>query len=58
MSAARHVAARRPRFDPDRARRREITERFLVACASGDVDRLTSLLARDVLCAPAGAARR
>ena len=42
------VAARRPRFDQDRTRRREITERFLAACASGDVDRLTSLLARDV----------
>jgi RNA polymerase sigma-70 factor (ECF subfamily) len=42
------VDARRPRFDPDRAHRREITERFLTACASGDIDALTSLLAANV----------
>jgi RNA polymerase sigma factor (sigma-70 family) len=43
-----HVAARRPRFEVDRQVRREVTERFLAAAVSGDLDGLTNLLARDV----------
>ena len=43
-----HVAARRPRFEVDRQVRREVTERFLAAAVSGDLDGLTDLLARDV----------
>ncbi|HCT79779.1 MAG TPA: RNA polymerase subunit sigma-24 [Micromonosporaceae bacterium] len=46
--AREHVQARRPRFEVDRASRREITERFLAASSQGDLDSLTSLLARDV----------
>ncbi|WP_046468797.1 RNA polymerase sigma factor SigJ [Allosalinactinospora lopnorensis] len=43
-----HVQARRPRFDADRSTHREVTERFLAACASGDVDGLVRMLAPDV----------
>lgn len=46
--AREHVQTRRPRFDVDRARRREMTERFLAASVDGDLASLTSLLARDV----------
>ena len=43
--AREHVAARRPRFDPDRRAHREVTERFLAACLGGDVDALVAALA-------------
>jgi RNA polymerase sigma-70 factor (TIGR02957 family) len=43
-----HVQARRPRFDVDRARRRQVTERFISACVEGDLDGLLSLLSQDV----------
>ncbi len=43
-----HVQARRPRFHPDHARQREVTERFLAAAAGGDVNTLMQLLAPDV----------
>jgi RNA polymerase sigma factor (sigma-70 family) len=46
--AREHVQQRRPRFEVDRAVRREITERFLAACASGDLDALSGLFAEDV----------
>jgi RNA polymerase sigma-70 factor (ECF subfamily) len=46
--AREHVQQRRPRFDVDRAARREVTERFLAACASGDIAALSGLLAEDV----------
>ncbi|MEV7159899.1 RNA polymerase sigma-70 factor [Streptomyces misionensis] len=46
--ARRHVAERRPRYDVDPARRRELTERFLVAASGGDLDGLMSVLAPDV----------
>jgi RNA polymerase sigma-70 factor (ECF subfamily) len=46
--AREHVRERRPRFEVDRAARRAVTERFLAACAGGDLDALTSLLAADV----------
>jgi len=46
--AREHVQSRQSRFDVDRARRREMTERFMAAAAQGDLDSLTSLLARDV----------
>lgn len=46
--AREHVQARRPRFEVDRASRREITERFLAASSQGDLDSLANLLARDV----------
>ncbi|SMF50702.1 RNA polymerase sigma factor SigJ [Streptomyces sp. Amel2xC10] len=46
--ARRHVRLRRRRFEPDRRQAREITERFLAACLSGDVEALMAVLAPDV----------
>ena len=46
--AREHVQERRPRFDVDRAARREVTERFLAAAATGDLSALSGLLADDV----------
>ncbi|EST20791.1 RNA polymerase sigma factor SigJ [Streptomyces roseochromogenus] len=46
--ARRHVDERRPRYEVDPARRRELTDRFLAAAAEGDLDGLVSLLAPDV----------
>jgi RNA polymerase sigma-70 factor (ECF subfamily) len=45
--AREDVAARRPRYETDRVRRREITRRFMRACASGDLHALAALLAAD-----------
>ncbi|WP_225827683.1 RNA polymerase sigma-70 factor [Streptomyces naphthomycinicus] len=46
--ARRHVAERRPRYEVDPARRRDLTERFLAAAAGGDLEGLMGLLAPDV----------
>ena len=46
--ARSHVQARRPRFHADRARQREVTERFFTASAGGDINTLMELLAPDV----------
>ncbi|MFJ4688478.1 RNA polymerase sigma-70 factor [Streptomyces sp. NPDC091377] len=46
--ARKHVEERRPRYDVDPARRRDLTERFLAAAADGDLDALMELLAPDV----------
>ncbi|WP_440099327.1 RNA polymerase sigma-70 factor [Streptosporangium sp. H16] len=46
--AREHVQARRPRFDTDRARREEITARFITACSGGDLNAVMELLAPDV----------
>ncbi|MFF8731462.1 RNA polymerase sigma factor SigJ [Streptomyces sp. NPDC015171] len=46
--ARRHVAERRPRYDVDPARRRDLTERFLAAAGGGDLAGLMSLLAPHV----------
>ena len=43
-----HVQERRPRYDVDRAARREVTERFLAAAASGELSALSGLFAEDV----------
>ena len=49
VSRARHrVGAPRRRFDADRIQSRELTRRFLVACGTGDLDELLSMLADDV----------
>ncbi|GGW11583.1 RNA polymerase sigma24 factor [Streptomyces capoamus] len=45
--ARRHVAERRPRYEADPVRRRDLTERFLAAAAGGDLAGLLSLLAPD-----------
>ncbi|MFJ5723743.1 RNA polymerase sigma-70 factor [Streptomyces sp. NPDC093149] len=46
--ARRHVDERKARYDVDPARRRDLTERFLVAAAGGDIQELLALLAPDV----------
>ncbi|MEU1778940.1 RNA polymerase sigma factor SigJ [Streptomyces abikoensis] len=46
--ARRHVAERRPRFDVDAARRRELTDRFLAAATGGSVEDMLALLAPGV----------
>ncbi|WP_418961597.1 RNA polymerase sigma factor SigJ [Streptomyces tritici] len=46
--AREHVQARRPRYDTDSTRRREVTDRFLAACAGGDLNAVMELLAPDV----------
>ncbi|GII27746.1 RNA polymerase sigma-70 factor [Planotetraspora mira] len=43
-----HVRERRPRFDVDRARRRQVTERFIGACTGGDLNGLMAMLAGEV----------
>ncbi|HET9876826.1 MAG TPA: RNA polymerase sigma-70 factor, partial [Mycobacterium sp.] len=43
-----HVQARRPRFETDHAKKREITERFFAAATGGDINHLMELLAPDV----------
>ncbi|WP_424858384.1 RNA polymerase sigma-70 factor [Streptomyces sp. SAI-170] len=45
--ARRHVDERRPRYDVDPGRRRELTERLLAAAREGDLDGLVRLLAPD-----------
>ncbi|MDT0275026.1 RNA polymerase sigma-70 factor [Blastococcus goldschmidtiae] len=47
--AREHVQARRPRFDADRGVQRAVTERFLAACAGGDLDALLAALAPDAV---------
>jgi len=46
--AREHVASRRPRFEVDQTRRRQVTERFMAAATHGDLAGLTRLLAADV----------
>ncbi|MFI8100901.1 RNA polymerase sigma-70 factor [Streptomyces sp. NPDC086023] len=46
--ARSHVQARLHRFDTDTQRRHEITERFLAACAGGDLKAVMELMAPDV----------
>ncbi|MER7792519.1 RNA polymerase sigma-70 factor [Streptomyces sp. NPDC097640] len=45
--ARRHVDERKPRFEVDPEQRRDLTERFLAAARSGDLDGLLALLAPD-----------
>ena len=47
VRARRHVDAERPRFPVSRERQEELTERFLAACMSGDVEALEAILAAD-----------
>ena len=46
--ARKHVDERRPRYEVDPGRRRDLTERFLAAAAEGDLEGLLALLAPDV----------
>jgi RNA polymerase sigma-70 factor, ECF subfamily len=43
--AREHVQARRKRFEPDAAKSAQVTEQFLAAAATGDLDGLLTLLA-------------
>lgn len=47
--ARRHLDARRRRFDTDRRRAAQLTEQFVAACSSGDIDALAGMLADDVV---------
>jgi RNA polymerase sigma-70 factor (ECF subfamily) len=47
--AREHVNGAAPRFEVDRDEQRRLTERFLVAARTGDMQSLTSLLAADVV---------
>ncbi len=47
--ARRHIEERRQRFDADLRHGRELTDRFLVACATGDLSGLLSMLSDDVV---------
>jgi RNA polymerase sigma-70 factor, ECF subfamily len=57
--ARKDLSARRRRLDADRAVAEELTERFLAACAGGDLNALLSILADDVVvwCDGGGKAR-
>jgi hypothetical protein len=46
--AREHVQARRPRFEVDRGRQREVTQRFLDAAVGGDIAALITVLAPEV----------
>ncbi|MHA5049326.1 RNA polymerase sigma-70 factor [Streptomyces sp. SD15] len=46
--ARAHVQARRPRFDADQTRRRQVTAQFMEACAGGDLNAVMELLAPEV----------
>jgi len=47
---ARHrIGERRRRFDADAERGRDLTRRFIVACGTGDISELMSVLADDVV---------
>ena len=47
--ARRHIEGRRQRFDADLRHGRELTDRFLVACATGDLSGLLDMLSDDVV---------
>jgi RNA polymerase sigma-70 factor, ECF subfamily len=54
----RHVAERRIRFDADHRRSKEVAETFLMACATGDLQGVLSLLAEDVVVHSDGGGKR
>ncbi|WP_017592779.1 RNA polymerase sigma-70 factor [Nocardiopsis potens] len=56
--ARAHVRERRPRYAPDDAERRRLTERFLAASLQGDVAGLKALLAEDVRLVSDGGGKR
>lgn len=47
--AKEHIAAKRPRYGATREQQEEVTRRFIVACMSGDMQALLSVLAPDVV---------
>ena len=55
--AKEHVAARRPRFEVDRRRQRELLTSFTAACAQGDLEGLKALLTEDIVLQSDGGGR-
>jgi len=55
--AQEHVRARQPRFDTDRTAQREVTERFLAAAVTGDVESLLAAMAPEVVLVADGGGR-
>jgi len=55
--AKQHVQARRPRFDTDRKAQRDVTERFLAAAITGDVESLLAAMAPGVVLVADGGGR-
>ena len=49
VRARRRIGERRQRFDVDLRQGRELTDRFLLACATGDLSGLVSMLSEDVV---------
>lgn len=47
--AKQHLAENKPRFDVTPERQRDLTERFLTACAMADTEGLTELLGEDAI---------
>jgi RNA polymerase sigma-70 factor (ECF subfamily) len=47
--AKQHIAARRPRFSTSPEKRKELTTRFLEACALGELEGLTALLSEEIV---------
>ncbi|GLY84704.1 RNA polymerase sigma-70 factor [Actinoallomurus iriomotensis] len=58
VRARRHVTERRTRFTADRVEQRRVTEEFLSATLGGDIERLLSVLAPDVVLVPDGGGKR
>ncbi len=52
--AKEHIAAKRPRFDATREEQEQVTQRFVQACVSGDMQALLAVLAPDVVFAADG----
>jgi RNA polymerase sigma-70 factor (ECF subfamily) len=56
--AREHVHARQPRQQVDKARHTQVTQEFLAATWSGDLDQVVSLLAPDVVLVSDGGGKR
>jgi RNA polymerase sigma-70 factor (ECF subfamily) len=46
--ARQHIQAHRPRFDTDRQQQQRLTQQFITACTTGDINQLVAALAEDV----------
>ena len=46
--ARQHIQAHRPRFDPNPVQHQRLTQQFIAACTTGDLDALLGTLANDV----------
>jgi RNA polymerase sigma-70 factor (ECF subfamily) len=46
--ARQHIQAHRPRFDADRQRQERLTQQFITACTTGNINQLVTALADDV----------